>query len=90
MQTTLHAANRIQQRAIPPFVVDLLLDFGTSKPAGHGTSKLFFDKPARRKVKAYVGSIARVLEEHMDVYAIIGADTRLITVGHRYERVQRH
>lgn len=83
MYATQHATTRSQQRAIPPLVIDLLLDFGTREPAGDGTSKLFFDKPARRKVKAYVGHIARLLEEHVDVYAVIGADTCVITVGHR-------
>lgn len=90
MRTTQHAAVRIRQRAIPPLVVDLLLEFGASEPAGNGARKLFFDKPARRKVKAYAGPMARVLEEHMDVYAVVGADAQLITLGHRYERILRH
>lgn len=90
MHTTRHAAQRIQQRAIPLLVVDLLIEFGSSEPSGDGTSKYFFDKSARRKVKAYAGPLARVLDEHLDVYAVVGADTELITVGHRYERIRRH
>jgi hypothetical protein len=30
------------------------------------------------------------LEEHLNVYAVVAADDRLITVGHLYERVRRH
>lgn len=90
MNTTRHAALRIQQRGIPKLVVDLLIEFGCSVPSGDGTSKFFFDKPARRKVKAYAGSLAGVLEEHLDVFAVVGADTQVITVGHRYDRIQRH
>lgn len=90
MHATRHAALRIQQRGIPQLVVDLLFEFGCSEPSGDGTSKFFFDKPARRKVKAYAGPLSRVLDEHLDVYAVVGSDTKLITVGHRYARIHRH
>ncbi|MDR1853377.1 MAG: hypothetical protein LBR05_00525 [Azoarcus sp.] len=90
MNTSQHATVRLQQRGISPLVVDLLRDFGKSVPAGDGASKLFFDKAARKKLKAYAGSIARFLEEHLNVYAVVAADDRLITVGHLYERVRRH
>lgn len=90
MHTSQHAAARLQQRAIPPLLVDLLLEFGASVPSGDGTSKYYFDKSAKRKVKAYAGPIARVLDEHLDVYAVVTEDAKVITVGHRYERIRRH
>ena len=90
MYTTQHASTRIQQRNISPFVIDLLMEFGASEPAGEGASKLYFDKQSIRKIKAYVGPLAGVLESHLDVYAVVAADTQLITVGHRYERIRRH
>ncbi len=90
MYTTQHASTRIQQRNIAPFVIDLLMEFGASEPAGEGTTKLYFDKQSMRKVKAYVGPMAGMIEAHLDVYAVVAADTQLITVGHRYERIRRH
>lgn len=90
MHTSHHAAARLQQRAIPPLLVDLLLEFGASVPSGDGTSKYYFDKSAKRRVKAYAGPIARVLNEHLDVYAVVTDDAKVITVGHRYERIRRH
>lgn len=90
MHTTHHAAARIQQRGIPPLVVDLLFEFGSNEPSGDGTSKLYFDKQARRKVKNYAGPLAGYLKQHLDVYAVVGADEELITVAHRYERIHRH
>lgn len=90
MHATHHATARIQQRGISPLVIDLLLQFGSSEPSGDGTSKFYFDKLARRKVKAYAGQLACFLDEHLDVYAVVGADTRLITVGHRHDRIRRH
>lgn len=90
MNTSHHAETRIQQRAIPKLIIDLLLEFGASEPAGRGTSKVFFDKSARRKVKAYAGALSKMLEEHLNIYAVVGDDEKVITVGHRFERIHRH
>jgi hypothetical protein len=89
MYATQHASARIQQRNISPFVIDLLMEFGASEPAGEGASKLYFDKQSMRKIKAYVGPLAGMIEAHLDVYAVVAADTQLITVGHLYERIRR-
>ena len=90
MQLSRHASERRQQRAIPEMMIDLLLQFGSSERAGPGASKMFFDKISRRRVKAYAGPLAAMLEEHLDVYAIVSTEMTVITVGHRTERVQRH
>jgi hypothetical protein len=90
MSMSRHANERSQQRAIPPMMIDLLLQFGSSANAGAGVSKLFFDKVSRRRVKAYAGSLSRLLDEHLDVYAVVSADMKVITVGHRQERITRH
>jgi len=90
MEYTHHAQLRAQQRAIPPLLVDLLLQFGRQEKSGDGTSKYFFDKEARRKLRAYAGAMARSIEEHLDVYVVVGAMQELITVAHRDERIRRH
>jgi hypothetical protein len=90
MNMTRHAAVRIQQRAIPPFLVSLLMDFGKCEPAGNGTSKMYFDKTAKRRVRAFVGPVARHMDEFMDVYAVVGADGQVITAAHLTERIRRH
>lgn len=90
MVHTHHATSRMQQRNIPPMMIDLLVEFGASEPSGDGTSKLYFNKPARKKLKAYAGPLADVLESHMDVYAVVTSDMKVVTVGHRLERIRRH
>ena len=90
MNFTKHASSRCQQRAISPMLIDLLLQFGSSEKAGSGACKIFFDKADRRRVKAYAGTFARLLDEHLDLYAVVGEDGQIITVGHRLERIQRH
>jgi hypothetical protein len=87
---THHAQVRSQQRSIPGLLIDLLLQFGASEQAGNGASKVFFEKAARRLVQAYAGPLASLLEEHLDLYAVVTADSSVITVGHRLEKIRRH
>ena len=84
-----HASKRSQQRAIPPLLIDLLIKFGNRQSVGNGASKLFFDKPSRRQVKAYAGTLSRILDEHLDLYAVVARDNTVVTVAHRFERVRR-
>lgn len=90
MNLTHHASKRAQQRGIPPIMLNLLLDFGTSEPAGGGASKVFFDKAARRRVKAYAGPLASQMNDFMDVYAVVGPEGQIITAAHLTERIRRH
>lgn len=90
MHMSQHATVRSQQRSISQMQVDLLMQFGTSQPAGDGASKLFFDKAARRRIRAYAGPLAGVLNEYLDVYAVVSADDKVITAAHLIERIRRH
>lgn len=90
MELKHHAKVRSQQRGIPPIVVDLLIRFGHREKAGDGLSKVFMDRPARKKVGAYAGPLASMLSEHLDAYLIVMPDNTVITIGHRQERIKRH
>jgi hypothetical protein len=90
MNMTQHAAKRSQQRAIPPMLIDLLLQFGTSQPAGTGVSKMYFDKAARQRVKKYAGTLAGILNDHLNVYLVVDAQDRVITTAHITERIRRN
>lgn len=84
-----HANARLQQRCISPLVLDLLLQFGATEIAPGGIRKMYFDKSARKRIKAYAGPLAGLLEQHLDIYAVVGRDDKLITVAHRIERIKR-
>lgn len=90
MNMTHHAHVRSQQRGIPPFLIDLLWQFGKSEPAGRGSSKMYFDKAARRRIQAYFGPLASLIDEHLNVYAVVGEDSHIITIAHLTERIHRH
>jgi hypothetical protein len=89
MNMTHHANVRSQQRAISPFIIDLLLQFGKSETTGGGVAKLFFDRKARKQIAVYAGPLAGFLKEHLDSYAVVDCNMQIITVGHRTERIQR-
>ena len=88
---TFHAKKRMQQRAIPPFVIDLLETCGSERRVG-GASKLFFDKAARKRLMHHVGGQRglRVVEQWLSVYAIVADDGQIVTTAHTVKRNRHH
>jgi len=54
---TLHAQARVQQRGIPPLVIELLERFGSCVRCC-GADRLIFDKAAIARLKRHLGGIA--------------------------------
>lgn len=90
VQMSRHAQARCQQRVIPPLTLELLVRFGSVEKAQGGVYKVFFDKPARRRLSAFAGPLASTLQEHLDVYAVMNDEGYVVTVGHRLDRIRRH
>jgi hypothetical protein len=90
MSLTVHAQERLQQRAIPPFVVDLLHQFGASMRCG-GAERLFFDKAARQRLTKHLGGSRglRAVEAWLSVYLVVGDNGHVITAGHQHRRFRR-
>jgi hypothetical protein len=84
---TAHAAQRLQQRAIPPFVVKLLEQCGSELRCIH-SDKLFFDKAARKRLRKHLGGERgmRLFQRYLNIYAVIGDDGRIITVAYQSSR----
>lgn len=80
---TEHASVRLQQRAIPSFIVNLLEQFGSEKRCGQA-DRLFFDKAAKRRLQQHLGGKRglHIIERWMGVYAVIGDNGRVVTVAH--------
>lgn len=71
MKLTKHAATRVQQRCIPPLVMEWLFAYGRREPS-HGAVRISFDKRARRELsrevgKPFVGQIGRFLNASLVV-----------------------
>jgi hypothetical protein len=86
---TTHAQARMQQRGISPAALDALLDFGRVARVGRGTDIVYFDKKARKRLAKEDARAAREVARLFRTYAILGRDGAVVTVGHRYRRIQR-
>ena len=84
------ASARAQQRAIPPAIVTWLYQFGTTEYSD-GIRKLFFDKTARKRLARELGlPVVKRLGDLLNAYIVLGDEDRVVTVGHRIERIKRH
>ncbi len=90
MSHTRHAEVRLQQRAIPPFIIELLERFGSEMRCG-GADRLFFDKAAIKRLQRHIsgGRSLRHLERWRNVYIVIGDNGRLVTAARRTRRFTR-
>ncbi len=91
MQFTEHAAVRGQQRGIPPspFLLELLERFGAERPTRGGATSLFLDRPARRRLRRYLGGrVYAKLEPLIDDAYVVERDDRAVTLGHRVRRLR--
>jgi hypothetical protein len=90
MQTQ-HAKVRSQQRGIPPFIDQLLDQYGNEQYDGHGGIILYMDKISIRKMERDMGrEPVRLLAQWKDVYKVkSSADGSTITIGHRVNRIRR-
>ncbi len=87
---TRHARVRMQQRGIGADVLEDLLAYGRAMHDHHGAEIVFFDRAARRRLAEEQGEeTIRRLGKRLSAYAIIGADGKVRTVGHRIRRIQR-
>jgi hypothetical protein len=85
----MHAAERMQQRGLPPLVIDWLHNYGHEHHDHLGGVILYFDKRARRQLERAVGrEPVRRMKKWLNAYAVVGGDGRLVTAGHRYQRVR--
>jgi len=87
---TRHSQVRMQQRALPPFVVSLIIDFGSRLRNG-GADVFFVDKLARRRLRVELGGDRglAVIDQWLGAYVVVSDDGTVITTGHRTSRIKR-
>lgn len=86
---TTHAQVRMQQRGISTVALEMLLDFGRVVHLDRGKDIVYFDKKARARLAKANAKVAREATRLCRTYAILGRDGWVVTVGHRYRRIQR-
>ena len=89
MELTRHATERMQQRGIPPLILDACIDYGSYQHTGRGATLYYFDKRARRRLERKWGRpITRRLSKYLDTYVVIGENGAIITMGKRFKRIK--
>ena len=89
-RVTAHARARMQQRGIRSDALEALLDFGSARHLhGQDCEVVFFDKKAKKRLAKAKPDAAREAERLVRTYAIVGSNGVVVTVGHRYRRVER-
>lgn len=84
-----HASVRLQQRSIPPTVVDWLLKYGSSVRQD-GAEIIIFDRAAKKRLAREMGrALVPRLGKMLDAYVVISNDGRVVTAGYRRRRIRR-
>lgn len=68
-------------------MLDYLDRFGTAERCG-GSERVFFDKASRRRLAKHMGGDAALksVERWLGIYAVVGDNGNIVTVGHRTRR----
>ena len=86
-----HAQQRSQQRAIPPSVIEILLDFGMVEHSNRGLEILYFNKDGKRAAMMQMKAIGmRNSDHYLNAYLLESSDGNIVTVGHRTKRIKRN
>lgn len=87
---TRHARSRMQQRGIPPSLVDRVLRYGREVHDHHGAIVVMMDRAARTRMARDGESRGVALDRLRGVYVVLATDGTIRTVGHRTRRLRHH
>lgn len=80
---TAHAATRMQQRGIPPLIVEAALRHGTKLYAPGGVTRRVLDNKAIKRSQKHFGkACAKPLADYCGIYVVINSDGIILTVAH--------
>jgi hypothetical protein len=85
-----HARARMQQRGITRAALDYLLQYGSEAHDHRGAVTVYFDKTARKRLERDADSATRKeIVRLRRLYAVLGGHGEIVTVGHRFRRINR-
>lgn len=87
---TRHARSRMQQRGIPPALVDRVLRYGREVHDHHGAVVVLIDRAAGERLRRDGEARGAELDRLRGVYVVVGIDGTVRTVGHRTRRLHSH
>ena len=85
---TKHAETRCQQRGISKEVINLILDYGSTKHDHHGGVVHYLDNKVKNSFIKSDFKFKGGIEKLKNVYVVTSTTSGdIITVGHRYRRI---
>ncbi len=84
---TRHARSRMQQRGIPPELIEQVLHYGCEQHDRRGGVIVYLDRAAKRRLAREGAATGAALDQLAGVYVVL-AEGRVATVGHRYRRIR--
>ena len=87
---TRHARSRMQQRGIPPVLVDRVLRYGREVHDHHGATVYLIDRRAGGRIERSGEARGAEIDRLRGVYVVVATDGTIRTVGHRTRRLRRH
>jgi hypothetical protein len=82
-----HAQSRMQQRGIARNAIDCILEFGREQHDHHGAVVVMLDRAATRRLARNGAARGAQLDALRGLYAVVGNDGSIFTVGHRTRRI---
>ena len=71
MKHTRHSEKRMQERGIPPLILQWLQDYGAAEYDDHGATIRYFDRRSRQTLARDVGQrVVKRLAEFLDAYSV--------------------
>ena len=75
MNYTKHASIRVQQRCIPPLIVNWLLEYGRRERA-QGADRITFDKKSRKELARDVGTpVVKQMSRYLNTCIVVDSET---------------
>lgn len=89
MSISQHARRRMQQRAIPSLMLEIVFTYGREE-LQDGASVVYLDRRARERAKRDIKDLLARFDKLEDTYLVAANDTgSIVTAGHRRHRVRR-
>ncbi len=90
MNYTNHGAKRCQQRAIPDFIVKLILDIGDQFNGGRGLRIVMArSRTTKREMKNELKSSGLSLQKGWErTYIVVDENDKIVTAGYRTKRIK--
>lgn len=87
---TKHATERMQQRGLTPYLIELVLDYGDCRPDHRGAEIYYLSKKSKKRLRESLTKEQWIKLDHgLDAFVVM-REGHVVTCGHRFHRVWRH